>query len=185
MAGELDDDVGAGGVSEAFLGVLGGHARAVPDVAIEFERVREFGEDPIDDRAVDVVAAKVRVAVGREHLEDSLFDAENRDVESAAAEIEHGDIAGRHLVEAVGERRRGRLVHQAHDVEAGEAARILGGLALAVVEVGGNSDDDALNFFVIAKCAFGVVLERAQNVGGDLRGREDALADLKAHDRPA
>ena len=33
--------------------------------------------------------------------------------------------------------------------------------------------------------AFGAVLERAQNFGGDLRGREDALADLKAHDRAA
>ena len=187
MAGEFDDDVGLGDVGEAFLGVLGGHARAVPDVAIEFERVGQFGEDPIDECAVDVVAAEMRIAVGREHLEDAFLDAENRNVESAAAEVEHGDVAGRHLVEAVGERRGGRFVDEAHDFETGEAAGILGGLALAVVEVGGHGDYDALDFFVfvVAKRAFGVLFERAQDFGGDLRRREDALADLKAHDRAA
>ncbi len=90
-----------------------------------------------------------------------------------------------HLVEAVRERRGGRLVHQAHDFETGEAARVLGGLALTVVEVCGHGDYDALDFLIVAECPFGAVFERAQNLGGDLRGREDALADLKAHDRPA
>jgi hypothetical protein len=39
------------------------------------------------------------------------------------------------LVEAVRERRRGGLVDDALDLEAGDLARVLGGLALAVVEV--------------------------------------------------
>ncbi len=95
VAGEFDDYVRLGNVGKAFLGVLGGHARAVPDVAIELERVGQLGEQPVDERAVDIVAAQMRVAVGREHLEDSFLDAENRDVESAAAEVEHGDVAGR------------------------------------------------------------------------------------------
>ena len=147
----------------------------------------KFGEDPIDECAVDIVAAEMGIAVGREHLEDAFLDAENRNIESAAAEVEHRDVAGRHLVEAVGERRGGRFVHEAHDFKAGEAAGVLGGLALAVVEVGGHGDYDALDFFVfvVAKRAFGALFERAQNFGGDLRGREDALADLKAHDRAA
>ena len=42
---------------------------------------------------VDVVAAQVRVAVGRQHLEDAVLDAEDRDVEGAAAEVVDGDRA--------------------------------------------------------------------------------------------
>ena len=38
-------------------------------------------------RVVDVVAAEVRVAVGRDHLDDLLADLEHRDVEGAAAEV--------------------------------------------------------------------------------------------------
>src|SRR5260370_31878071 len=104
-AGEFDYDIGLRNVGEAFLGVLGGHARAVPHVAIEFERVGKFGEDPIDNRAIDIVTAEMSVAVGREHLEDSFLDAENRNVKRPAAEVDYRDLASRHLVEAVGQGR--------------------------------------------------------------------------------
>ena len=43
-------------------------------------------------------------------------------------------------VEAVGQRRRGRLGEQPLDLEAGELARRLGGLALHVVEIGRHGD---------------------------------------------
>src|ERR687891_109995 len=45
------------------------------------------------------------------------------------------------LVEPVGQRGRGRLVDDALDLEAGDAAGVLGRLALVVVEVGGDGDD--------------------------------------------
>ena len=84
---------------------------------------------------VDVVAAEVRVAVGRDDLHDVVADLEDRDVERAAAEVVDGDDLVLLLVEAVGERRRGGLVDDALHVEAGDAAGVLGGLALGVVEV--------------------------------------------------
>ena len=55
--------------------------------------VGQFGEDPVDECAVDIVAAEMGIAVGGKHLEDAFLDTENRDVESAAAEVEHGDAA--------------------------------------------------------------------------------------------
>ena len=48
------------------------------------------GHDPV----VEVVAAEVGVAGGREHLEDVLADLEDRDVEGAAAEVvDHHPLA--------------------------------------------------------------------------------------------
>ena len=51
----------------------------------------ELGDDPVHDGAVEVVAAEERVAVGGEHLDDALADAQDRDVERAAAEVVDGD----------------------------------------------------------------------------------------------
>ena len=101
----------------------------------------ELGDDPVDDPLVEVVAAEVRVAVGRLHLDDALADFEDRDVERAAAEVVDGDRLVLLLVEAVGQRRRGRLVDDAHHLEAGDLAGVLGRLPLRVVEVGRHGDD--------------------------------------------
>ena len=68
---------------------------------------------------------------------------EDGDVEGAAAEVVDGEGAVLLALEAVGERRRGGLVEQAQHLEAGEAAGVLGGLALRVVEVGRHGDDRA------------------------------------------
>ncbi len=76
----------------------------------------------IDDAQVEVLAAEEGVAVGREHLElplaVDLGDLDDRDVEGAAAQVIHGDLAIRPLlVEPVGERRGGRLVDDALHVQ--------------------------------------------------------------------
>jgi len=39
-------------------------------LAIQLQRVGKFGQQPVDDRAVDIVAAEMSIAVGREDLED-------------------------------------------------------------------------------------------------------------------
>ena len=96
----------------------------------------ELRDDPVDDALVEVVAAEVRVAVGRLDLDDAFADFEDRDVEGAAAEVVDGDRLVLLLVEPVGQRRRRRLVDDAHHFEAGDLPGVLGGLALRVVEVG-------------------------------------------------
>ena len=98
-------------------------------------------DDPVDDALIEVVAAEVRVAVGRLDLDDAFADFEDRDVERAAAEVVDGDRLVLLLVEAVGERRGGRLVDDAHHLEAGDLAGVLGRLPLRVVEVRGHGDD--------------------------------------------
>ena len=97
----------------------------------------ELGDDVVDDALVEVLAAEEGVAVGRQHLELLLAvdvgDLDDRDVEGAAAQVIDGDLAVAllRLVQAEGQRRGGRLVDDALDVQAGDAAGVLGGLALA------------------------------------------------------
>ncbi|ENO90145.1 NAD-specific glutamate dehydrogenase [Thauera linaloolentis 47Lol = DSM 12138] len=101
-------------------------------------------------------------------------DLDDRDVEGAAAEVIHCDLGvARLLVHAEGERGRGRLVDDALDFEAGDAAGVLGGLALAVVEVGRHGDHRLGDF--LAEVVLGGPLHLAQHFGRDLR-RRDLLA---------
>ena len=109
------------------------------------------------------------VAGGRLDLEHAVADLEHGHVEGAAAEVEDEDRLVGLLVEAVGQRRRGRLVDDALDVEAGDLAGVLGRLALVVVEVGGDGDHGRVDG--LAEIRFGVGLQLLQDHRGDLRRR--------------
>src|SRR5882762_10176746 len=84
-------------------------------------------------KIVDIVAAEMRVAVGRENLIDVAVaggnELENGNIECAAAEIVDGNFAALLFVQAVGERGGGGLVDEAKNFEAGDLAGVLGGLA--------------------------------------------------------
>ena len=132
----------------------------------------ELGDDVVDDALVKVFAAKEGVAVGGEHfklvfaVQVSNFDDGN--VEGAAAQIKDGNLrVARLFVHAKGQRRSGRLVDDALDFQTGNLARVLGGLTLAVVEVGGYGDDRFGDFF--AQIVFGGFLHLAQHFGRNLR----------------
>ena len=125
-----------------------------------------------------------------EHLEDAVLDAQDRDVEGAAAEVVDGDDAGVPLVEAVGERRRGRLVDDPQHLEAGDAAGVARRGALRVVEVGRHGDHRAIDFVVelalLGEERLGAVLQLAQDERGNLRRRELARRrGRSARRRPA
>src|ERR1700692_1396484 len=91
------------------------------------------------------------VAVGGEHLVDVAFAGrdkfEDGDIEGAAAKIVHGYVAALFFMETVGKRRSRGLIDEAQNFEAGDAAGVFGSLALRVVEVGGNGDDRAIDWF--------------------------------------
>ena len=54
-------------------------------------------------KIVDVVPAKMRVAIGGDDFENSIVQLENRNVEGAAAKIVDHDDAVLFLVETVGQ----------------------------------------------------------------------------------
>ena len=73
------------------------------------------------------------------------------------------------LVEAVGQCGRGRLVDDAQHFKTGDLAGVLGGLALRVVEIGGNSDDGLID--LLAEMGFRRFLHLLQDERGNLGGR--------------
>ena len=134
-------------------------------------------DQPLDDAIVEVVAAEVRVAVGRLHLDDAFAHFEHRDVERAAAEVVDGDRLVLLLVEAVGERRRGRLVDDAQHVQAGDLAGVLRRLPLRVVEVRRHGDDRVGD--LLAEVVLGRLLQLLQHHRGDFRRRVLLAARLR------
>mmetsp|Transcript_32075 Transcript_32075/g.98874 ORF Transcript_32075/g.98874 Transcript_32075/m.98874 type:complete len:263 (+) Transcript_32075:1242-2030(+) len=93
----------------------------------------------------------MRVAARRLDREDAVLHPQDRNVEGAAAQVEDEDarrllaLLGRrrHVVEAVRQSGRGRLVDDAHHLQAGDTPGVLRRLALLVVEVRGHRDDGA------------------------------------------
>jgi hypothetical protein len=122
----------------------------------------------------------VVVAVGGLHLEDTLAELEHRHVERAAAEVEDEDrVVGGLLVEAVRERRGGRLVDDSQDVEPGDLAGVLRRLALRVVEVGRDGDHRVGDR--LAEVRLGVGLQLLEDHRADLRRGVVLALRLHAH----
>jgi len=79
---------------------------------------------PVDQALVVVLAAQEGVARGGYHLEHAVVYVEQRNIEGAATEVEHGDLALHVPAEAIGEGSRGGLVDDADDVQAGDVPRV-------------------------------------------------------------
>ena len=120
-----------------------------------------MGDAVIHESLVEVLAAKVRVARSRLDLKDTRIDGEECHVKRAAAEVEHENVllALRLLVEPVRNRRGGRLVDHALDLQPCDCARVLRRLPLRVVEVGWHLRarpkwcDEGLSTYISARAA--------------------------------
>ena len=183
---ERQVDVGLLHARQLDLGLLGRFLETLQDhlvlADVDALILLELGDQPMHDQIVDVVAAEVGVAVGRHDLDHLLADLEHRDVEGAAAEVVHRDEMVIALVETVGERRRRRLVDDALDVEAGDAPRVLGRLALRVVEVRRHRDHGPTD--LLPQVVLGRLLHLLQDVRRDLLRTVVLAADAYPHGVP-
>ena len=157
------------GLLEALLGDLVG---AEVDAVV----VLELLDHPVDDAGVPVVTTEVVVTGGRLDLDDALADLEQGHVERAATEVEDEDRLVVALVEAVGQRGRGRLVDDPAHVEARDLAGLLGGLALRVGEVRRHRDHRVGDG--LAEVGLRVALELLQHERADLLRREVLVVDV-------
>ena len=141
----------------------------------------ELSDQPVDDLLVEVITTQVRVSVGRFHLENAVAQLEDGYVVRATSEVEYGDLLVGFLVEAVSQRGGGGLVDNTKYFEARDFTRVLGGLALSVVEVGRHRDDRLLDR--LAQVVFGGLLHLLKDHRRDLGGRERIVRvrDLDLH----
>ena len=166
-----DADVALFRDGEFLLGRLGGHLELLQSEWVVAEvdplLLHELVREQVDQPVVEVVAAQEGVSAGGEHLEDVVSDLEDRDVESAAAEVVDSDLLRQALAEAVGQRGRGGLVEDAEHLESRDAPGVLGRLPLVVVEVGRHRDDGLADRLTQACLCDG--LDFAQDHGADFR----------------
>ena len=143
----------------------------------------EVFHQPVHDAGVEIVAAQVVVAAGGQHLDDAVPDLDQRHIKGTAPQVVDHDGLGPAVVQPVGQRRGGGLVDDPLDVQPGDAAGILGGLTLGVVEVGRHRDDRLGDR--LPQVAFGIGLDLLQDQGTDLlRGiafAVDGNAGVTAH----
>ena len=156
---ERQVDLGLGRRAQLDLGLFGRFLeplqRKLVLAQVDALLLLELVGQEVDEAHVEIFAAEEGVAVGRLHLEHAVADFEHGDIEGAAAEVIDRDGAGLLLVEAIGERRRRRLVDDAQHFEAGDLAGVLGGLTLGIVEVGRNRDHRLGDLFAeVGLCGF-------------------------------
>ncbi len=97
-------------------------------------------DNPLDDLAIEVVAAEMVVAVARDHLDDAFLDPNDRHVECSAAEIVDQETFALLLRGLIDQRRRRRLIDDAHHFQPGDLAGGARRLPLRVGEKGRHGD---------------------------------------------
>src|SRR5215203_1636563 len=135
----------------------------------------ELLHHPLDYLGVEVIATEVVVPARGLDLKDALTEREDRDVKRSTAEVEDEDGLLPFLVKPVGQSCGGRLVDDALDVEARDAACVFGRLPLGILEVGGHGDHRLGNLF--AEIRLSVPLDLLQDHRGDLRWRVVLVVD--------
>ena len=126
---ERQIDVGFQQRGKLHLGLLSGFLQPLQRHLIFREidalLLLEFGDDPVHNALVDVVAAQVGVAVGGFHFHHAVAHFEDGNVERAAAEVINRDGFVLLLVQTVREGGRRRLIDDAFDIQTRDPARRL------------------------------------------------------------
>ena len=180
----VDLDVSLSGARQGALRALASSAKAtqgalvIADVllCLALELLREV----VDHAVIEVLASKVSVTGGGLHLEDALFDGEQRHIEGSTSKIEDKHVLlSTLLVKAVGNGGGSGLVDNAKYIEARNLSSVLRGSALHVVEVGRHGDYGILD--LTAKIGLSDLLHLQKHHGRDLLGLEVLGLTLKGH----
>ena len=149
-------------VGEEFLGFATAHHQATR--ILQRQRLRSgLLDHPAIDAVVEIVSPQRRIAAGGHHLEHSLGQLQDGNIERSSPQVIHRINAFRGIIQAVGDGSSRRLVEQAENIQAGQAGGILGCLALRIIEVGRHGNDCTDQ--IATQRRLGTRLERFQDFG--------------------
>jgi len=126
--------------AEALLGIAGDLQQLALLAGRQILGNPGLPENPVSHGVIEIVTAQGGIAACGQHLEHTLGQTQNGDIEGSAAEIVDRDDTLGLTVQTVGDRRCGRLIEQAQHIQAGQPRRILGRLTLGIIEVGRHGD---------------------------------------------
>ena len=132
-------------------------------------------DHPIHDLLVEIVATQAVVTGGREHFLHAVAHFDDGHIEGTAAEVVDHDLLVVFFINAVRQRRGGRLVDDTLDIQARDLARVLGRLTLGIGEVSGNGDDRFGHG--VAQIRFRVLFQLLQDHRGDFLRSEILAVD--------
>src|SRR6266481_5830679 len=139
-----------------------------------------FFQEKIDNSAIDIIAAKTGIAVGRQDLEHPLVQLENRKIKCAATQIVYCDPGVFFkLVEAVSQSCGCRLIDNAFDRKAGQFAGLLGGIALRVVKVSGHGDNGSSDWAI--EIGLGIAFQFFEDLRGNFFRSEGSTLNVNGN----
>ncbi|MPM63602.1 hypothetical protein SDC9_110483 [bioreactor metagenome] len=131
-------------------------------------RCAQLRQCPFGQSSVVVITAQCRIATRSDDFENAFRQTQHRDVERAATQVIHGIDAFGGIVQAVGNRRCRRFIDESQQVQARQLGRVLGGLALGIVEICWHGDHRTID--VVVEAVFGAKTQRGQNFRAHLHG---------------
>ena len=166
------------GVGQGLTGLAGHQQQRAPALGVFCRQPGRFAQVVLagkvgGNQRVEVVTAQSHVTRRGLHLEDTPGQFEHRHVEGAAPQVVDGIGTLLAFVQTVGDGGGGRLVDKAQHIQPGQPGRILGGLALGIVEIGGHGDDGARQGILVdverGQCA---IAQHLQDLGRHFHGRD-------------
>ena len=166
------------GIGQGLTGLAGHQQQRAPPLGMFCRQPGRFAQVVLagkvgGNQRIEIVTPQGHVTRRGLHLEDAPGQLEHRHVEGATAQVEDGVGALLTFVQAVGHGGRGGLVDEAQDIQPGQPGRILGGLALGIVEIGGHGDDGAGQRVLVdverGQCT---VAQHLQDLGRHFDGRD-------------
>ena len=166
-------DIGSHGAGKFFFGLFcrflqSLHCHLVIGKIYTF-RLLNLSQHPLDNLIVKVIASQMGIAVGGKHFDNAIPDLNNRDIKGTASQVINHDLLLFLIVKAVCQGSRRRLIDNTLYFQTGNLARILGCLALGVIEICRYRDNRLGN--LLSQIALCVGLQLLQNHGRDLLGR--------------
>lgn len=121
----------------------------------------------VHDSHIEVLSSKMGISMGGYHLEYTILNSKDRDIEGSSSQIKHQDILLTSLlIKSIGNGSSSGLIENTDNIESRNGSCILSGLSLGIIEICGDSHHSIGH--CLTKVSLGDLLHLNQDHGRDL-----------------